>query len=250
MDFTYIIPFKFSEDRLKTLSKVLENIRTLQVPVIVVEQGTESLLPNQNLLIDSDVYIFIKNELPFNKSWGLNCAWKNVDTEIIVFGDADNLIDPQLLKISIGEMNDFDFISPHKRLIDLTEQESQLEFSEIFKIDRPGRGELDHQKLPLCGATTIFKKTSLELIGGWPEEFFGWGAEDDAMSIKVMHFLKWKENNFNCYHLFHERVVPLQNWYMRNFQIYQSYSQASKEQLKTYLDSTKTLIGDKNRKFQ
>ena len=41
------------------------------------------------------------------------------------------------------------------------------------------------------------KKEALETIGGWPEEFFGWGAEDDAMSIKVRHFLKWKEMDFD-----------------------------------------------------
>lgn len=250
MNFTYIIPFKFTEDRLKTLTKVIKNARELGFPIIVVEQGSESLLPSKELLNKEEKYIFVKNDLPFNKSWGLNCAWKEVETDGVIFGDADNLIDTEVLKKSISEMEDYDFISPHKRLIDLNQQESELDYQNIFDINRPGRGELDHQKLPLCGAMTIFKKSALEKIGGWPEEFFGWGAEDDAMSIKVNHFLKWKENEFNCYHLYHERVIPMENWYMRNFQIYQNYHQATKEQLLSHIESTKTLIGDKNRKFQ
>ena len=146
-------------------------------------------------------------------------------------------------------MNEYDFISPHIRLIDLDQQESKMDFNKIYQIDRPGRGDLDHQKLPMCGAMTIFTKDSLERIGGWPEEFFGWGAEDDAMSIKVKQLLKWKENDNKCYHLYHQRVNPDMQWYYRNLQIYNNYLQSSKEQLDSYINSIKPLIGDKNRKF-
>lgn len=249
-NFTYVIPFKFTEDRYKTLTKVLTNIKFLNIPIVIVEQGEQSILSQTNLMNECDEYIFVENKLPFNKSWGLNCAWKTVNTEFIIFGDADNLIDPNVLQSSMKEMVDYDFISPHIRLIDLTNEESVMDTSEIFKIKRPGRGELDHQKLPLCGAMTIFRKSALEDIGGWPEEFFGWGAEDDAMSVKVKHFLKWKENDFDCYHLYHERVIPQQDLYFRNFKIYENYIQAPKEYLQQYIDSTKPFIGDKNRKFQ
>jgi predicted glycosyltransferase involved in capsule biosynthesis len=247
--FTYIIPFKYTYDRLLTLSKVLDNIRKIDCEIIIVEQGLESVLPSKNILTQGEKYIFILNNFPFNKSWGLNCAWKESSNDIIVFGDADNLIDTKNITKSIDEMSDYDFISPHIRLIDLSESENSLPSEDIFKIQRAGRGELDHQKLPMCGAMTIFKKEALEKIGGWPEEFFGWGAEDDAMSIKVKHFLNWKENNNNCYHLFHQRVVPDMQWYQRNLQVYTNYAKASKEKLEEYINSTKHLIGDKNRIF-
>lgn len=248
--FTYIIPFKYTDDRLLTLEKVLKNIKDskLNCETIIIEQGLESLLPTKNIITD-EKYIFINNPFPFNKSWALNVAWKQATTDIIVFGDADNLIDTKNILSSIEELNEYDFISPHIRLIDLNPEENSLEFNKIFEIDRPGRGELDHQKLPLCGAMTIFTKNALEKIGGWPEEFFGWGAEDDAMSIKVKHFLKWKENNNNCYHLFHQRVTPEMQWYHRNLQIYNNYANISPEKLMEYINSIKSLIGDKNRKL-
>jgi cellulose synthase/poly-beta-1,6-N-acetylglucosamine synthase-like glycosyltransferase len=249
MDFTYIIPFKFTEDRLLTLKKVLENIKNLGCETVVIEQGTESVLPSKNVITDQK-YLFLENNLPFNKSWSLNVATKESTKNSIVFGDADNIIDTSNLLKSIESLKDYDFVSPHKRLIDLTPQENYLDFEEIFRIDRSGRGELDHQKLPMCGAMTIFRKESLDKIGGWPEEFFGWGAEDDAMSIKVKHFLKWKEEDYNCYHLYHQRVIPENNWYMRNFGIYQQYSQVNKEQLEQYINQIRPIIGDKNRKFQ
>lgn len=249
MNFTYIIPFKYTDDRFLTLQKVIDNIKNLNCEVIVIEQGTESILPSKNLLT-TQKYIFLNNPYPFNKSWGLNIAWKEATNDIIVFGDADNLIDTNNILSSINDMSDYDFVSPHIRLIDLQPNENQLDGGSIFQINRPGRGELDHQKLPMCGAMTIFKKEALEKIGGWPEEFFGWGAEDDAMSIKVKHFLKWKEIDNNCYHLYHQRVQPDMRWYQRNLQIYHSYINSNRESLYQYIDSTKPLIGDKNRKFE
>jgi len=249
MNFTYIIPFKYTDDRFLTLQKVIENIKNLNCEVIVIEQGTESILPSKNLLT-TQKYIFLNNPYPFNKSWSLNIAWKEATNDIIVFGDADNLIDTNNILSSINEMGDYEFVSPHIRLIDLQPNENGLDSNSIFQIKRSGRGELDHQKLPMCGAMTIFKKEALEKIAGWPEEFFGWGAEDDAMSIKVKHFLKWKEIDNNCYHLYHQRVQPDMRWYQRNLQIYHSYINSTKESLEQYLNTTKPLIGDKNRKFE
>ena len=250
MNFTYIIPFKYTDDRFLTLQKVLENIKDLDCEIIVIEQGQDSILPSKNLTTPFK-YIFLQNLLPFNKSWSLNVAWKEATNDIIVFGDADNLIDINLLLESLKLTNEYDFVSPHKRLIDLDFSENNLPIEDIFKIKRHGRGETDHQKLPMCGAMTIFKKEALERIAGWPEEFFGWGAEDDAMSIKVKHFLKWIELDQNsCYHLAHQKVVPDMQWYHRNIQIYQNYLRVTKDKLDEYIDQIRPTIGDKNRRFQ
>lgn len=248
MNFTYIIPFKYSDDRLMTLKKVLSNVRSFGCEIIVIEQGEESILPTKNV-IQNEKYIFINNPLPFNKAWSLNVAWKEATNDVIVFGDADNMISQENLLKSIGELKEYDFVSPHNKLIDLEPDENDFENEKIFEIKRHFRGEFDHQKMPLCGGTTIFKKEALEIIGGWPEEFFGWGAEDDAMSIKVRHFLKWKEMDFACYHLFHQRVTPIKDYYYRNLQIYHNYSNAPKEKLEEYINSVKPLIGNKNRKL-
>jgi cellulose synthase/poly-beta-1,6-N-acetylglucosamine synthase-like glycosyltransferase len=248
MEFTYIIPFKYSDDRLETLKKVLSNVRGFDCEIIVIEQGTESILPTKGVL-NNEKYIFLNNPLPFNKAWSLNVAWKESKNDIIVFGDADNMISKENLFKSLEELNEYEFVSPHNKLIDLEPLENRLENEKIFEIKRHFRGEFDHQKMPLCGGTTIFKKESLEKIGGWPEEFFGWGAEDDAMSIKVRHFLKWKEMDFACYHLYHERVVPIRDFYYRNLQIYNNYLNAPKDKLEEYINNVKPSIGDKNKKL-
>jgi len=248
MKFSYIIPFKYSEDRLLTLLRVLENIKELDCEIIIVEQGSESILPGK--LIDCDYkYIFLKNELPFNKSWTLNVAWKEARHEKIVFGDADNLIDTKYILEGIGRLDVVEMVSPHIRLVDLSKEESQLGNTEIFQIDRGGRGEIDIQKMTFCGAMTMFRREALDKIAGWPEEFIGWGAEDDAMTIKVKHFLTWVCLEYNCYHLWHERFPPEKNLYFRNLAIYNSYMNAPREAFVQHIEKVRNSFGDKNKKM-
>ena len=246
MNISYIIPFKYSEDRLKTLNRVLEYISKYNFEVIIVEQGEKQFLKQEDFNVK---LLFIENKIIFNKSFSLNVGWKNCSGDKIIFGDADNLLNEKDLMKAINDINDYDMISPSNKLVDLSQTESLLEFEKILSIKRHGRGDFDNQKVPLCAAMTIFTKLALEKIGGWPEEFFGWGAEDDAMSIKVKHFLKWKENISNCYHLYHEKSPVYQDFYHRNINIYQQYINLTKEQLLDYIEKTKNIIGDINKKY-
>jgi hypothetical protein len=36
----------------------------------------------------------------------------------------------------------------------------------MLLINRPGRGETDHQKVPLCGGICIFRREAIDKIGG------------------------------------------------------------------------------------
>jgi len=248
MSFSYIIPFKYTNDRFETLKRVLENIKDLDCETIIIEQGKESILPTKEVNYNFK-YIFLYNDMPFNKSWSLNIAYREASFDKIVFGDADNLIETKYILEGISELDSFEMVSPHCRLVDLSQEESKMDFSNIWTINRPGRGETDHQKMTLCGAMTMFRKEALEKIAGWPEEFIGWGAEDDAMSIKVQHFLNWKCFDYNCYHLWHEKAIVEQNLYYRNLYIYNNYLKATKESFSEYIEKVRPFVGDKNKKL-
>lgn len=248
MNMSCIIPFRYSEDRVLPLQRVLVNARALDCEVIVIEQGPTPLLPEKNLLA-GEKYIFLQNEFPFNKSWALNIAWKQTDKEFILFMDADTLIDPKYVRASVDACADYDFVSPHTKVIDLLEPENNLELEQIFAIDRHGRGDFDRQKVPICGGITLFRSAALEKIAGWPEEFFGWGGEDDAMGRKVKNFLRWKEMDFTCYHMFHLRGVQQPDWYKRNLEILDLYMDSDIDTLEEHIAQLRPLIGDETRKF-
>ena len=116
-----------------------------------------------------------------------------------------------------------------------------------MKINRPGRGETDNQKINISGGIAIFRKDAIYKIGGWSEDFFSWGGEDDFQTIKVHNFLKWAELKAKCYHLFHNREAPDPIHYQRSLSILQKASTMSKEDLQKSINMSLTKIGMKNK---
>ena len=119
----------------------------------------------------------------------------------------------------------------------LNPQESNLPLGEILKINRPGRGETDIQKVPMCGGICIFRRDAIHKIGGWDEGFIGCGGEDDFQSVKVKNFLTFYENTAKCYHIYHDRPAPDMKWYQRNLQLLQKLSAMTKEDLQKMINN-------------
>jgi hypothetical protein len=114
-------------------------------------------------------------------------------------------------------------------------------------INRPGRGENDNQKINLCGGIVMYKKSSIIKIGGWCEDFIGWGAEDDFQAQKTKMFLKYFENNGKCYHLWHERGVPEQIPYQRNLQLLNKLISLNPQDMQKHISASIQKIGMKNK---
>jgi glycosyltransferase involved in cell wall biosynthesis len=239
--FSFIIPYRHNIDRFFCLKKTLDWVnRFNEIEVILVEQDTHSKISHLNLKAK---HIFIKSNEPFNKSHAYNVALKHTSTEIIIFSDSDLIMDSSKIIEGVRSLSEYEMVSPYSRVIDLTPQESQKNVPSILNINREARGETDIQKVPLCGGTCIFRKTSIMKIGGWSEEFVGWGAEDDFQSEKVKHFLKWKEMEGNVYHLYHHRPSPDPKLYQRNLSILEKAKKMSKEEMQKYINSVAPKIG-------
>jgi len=244
-NFTYIISYRHSMERLSNLKRTLEWISAFSgSEIIIVEQDKHSKLKDLNL---PGKHIFIRSNMPFNKSWGFNVGLKYANSNIVVFGDSDLIMDPLQFIESARMLGEYDMVSPYSSVIDLTPQESNMALEQIVKIERPGRGETDIQKVPLCGGICIFRREAIQRIGGWHEDFIGWGGEDDFQSVKVKAFLNWKENSAKCYHLYHERTAPDMKWYQRNLQLLQKLGAMSKDDLRKVMNSMAPKSGMKNK---
>ena len=248
MKFTYIIAYRNSPDRIYNLGKILNWVSELDCEIIIVESDKESFLKTVNLGTPYR-HIFLENELPFNKSWCFNIGWKSANTDIIVFGDADLVMNKESLVESISKLSDYECINPYSSVVDLEYNETESywksgNIQELYSIARPGRGETDHQKVPFCGGIIIFQKEALEKLSGWNEEFWGWGAEDDFQSIKVKNFLNHLQVKDRCYHLWHIRGNIDRDLYFRNLHLYNSYINMQKDGLSEHIEKNKSLIGD------
>jgi hypothetical protein len=243
--FSCIILYRHNIQRWNNLKRILEWISGFSnVELIIVEQDTHSKISHLNFPAK---HIFIKSKIPFNRSWGFNVGLKNSNSEIIVFTDCDLVMRPDLFINGLKLLEKYEMVSPYNSVVDLNAQESTMALEEIFKINRPGRGENDIQKINISGGITMFRNDAIKKLAGWNEDFISWGGEDDFQSIKVKNFLNWYEQPGKCYHLYHDREAPDMKWYQRNLQLLQSLSKLNKDELIKHISSTMQKIGMKNK---
>ncbi len=243
MGFSYIIAYRHSPDRILNLKRVIEWVKSLgDVELIIVEQDDSPKLPDE-IPIDFK-YRFAQNPLPFCKSWSLNIGRKLATQAIVVFGDSDVIMDKDEFLDAMQYLEEFEAVSPYNRVIDLTSAESVLPVVELSKIERDYRGEKDVQKTPIAGGIIAFRDKAIDRIGGWCEEFIGWGGEDDYQSTKIRMFLRWKELGNRSYHLFHTREKPLADYYGRNVTILNKLNSLSPAQTLAQINATKDRLAD------
>ena len=246
LSFSFVILYRHGDmARFANLKRVIEWASSFsESEIILVEQDTHSKIAHLNLPVR---HVFTKTSLPFNRSWGFNVGARCAKSDILVLTDCDLMMDPYKFIEALNMVQQYECVSPYSSVVDLTAEESMGRLDQIMTVDRPGRGETDNQKINICGGMTIFRKEAFLRIGGYNEDFIGWGGEDDFQAIKVKSFLTWKEMPARCYHLFHERTAPDAKWYQRNFQLLQKLSAMPTEELKKLIQVSVPRIGMKNK---
>lgn len=245
--FTFIIAYKHRGDRIHNLKRVLDWVSGFGgVEIIIVEQDKSSKL--SSFTLKGVKHIFTKSNLPFNKALAFNVGLEYSTTGNIVFGDCDLIMDPQKMIESLRLLDQYDVVSPYSRVIDLNPDEVNLPLENLQQIQRAGRGETDIQKICLAGGIIMYKKEAIIKIGGWCEEFIGWGGEDDFQSHKTKMLLNWYEQQgVTCYHLWHERGAPDPVPYQRNLQLLNKLVQLPLNDLISFNRNSTNKIGHKNK---
>lgn len=243
--FTYVIGYRHKIDRIQNLRRVLDWINGFGgVEVLLIEQDTHSKISHLNLKAK---HIFVKSNMPYNRSWAFNVALKNSNSNIMVFGDSDLIMEPNEFITGLNALKEYSMVSPYNSVIDLTPQETGMQLNEMLTINRPGRGETDIQKINICGGISMFRKEDIVRIGGFCELYIGWGCEDNDLSNMVEKFLTWTELKAKCYHLHHERPQPDITLYQRNLRLLDSRLKMDRDQLSKYAQINITKIGMKNK---
>lgn len=244
--FTYIIGYRHKLERLNNLKKVLEWLSGFKgIEIIIVEQDKSAKLPAYSL--KGFRYIFTKSDLPYNRSWAFNVGLKNSLSQVIGFGDSDLIMDPQKFIESIKLLEQYECVSPYSQVIDLEPHETNLPLGNLNQITRPGRGESDIQKINLTGGIILYRKDAIQRLGGWDEQFLGWGGEDDFQSMKTKMFLKWVESPGKVFHLYHDKVKPNMIYYQRNLNLLNQLVKLQQEDVRKYITNSLSKIGLKNK---
>jgi hypothetical protein len=86
--FTFIIGYRHRIDRLNNLRRTLDWINGFSGgQIILVEQDKHSKISHLNLKCQ---HIFVKSNMPYNRSWAFNVGLKHAKSNLIVFSDSDS----------------------------------------------------------------------------------------------------------------------------------------------------------------
>ena len=236
--FSYIIPFRFSHDRILPLRRIIEWLSGFQnVEIILVEQDKHSKIDYLNIKAK---HIFIQSEAPFNKSWAFNVGVKRATSQTIIFADADFIMNPMELIESLKMLDSYDCIIPTDKVNVLTQQQSAMDSASILQLNNfvPKSNMLD--------GISIFKKDSINRIAGWNEDLLGIGYENQFNELKIKQNLNYKQMNYGGFHIFHLQDRNDPGLDKRNKQIFDYYKN-DMNVLGQHINQTFPKIGMANR---
>lgn len=238
--FTYVIPFKFEQDRIIPLKRVIEILSGFQgIEIMLVEQDTHTKISHLNLKVN---HIFLKSDAPFNKAWAYNVALRRAISPVMIFADADFFMNPNDLIESLKILENCDCVIPTKKVVKLNPQQSMAEVGNIFSFAASAV-----EKSNLTDGIVLFKRQALLDICGWNEDFFGLGYTNEFEDLKIRAFTKWEQLDFVGYHFYHlpEQIEP--NLNTRNLQIWEHFRDGNKEKLNHQMQSSASRIGYQNK---
>lgn len=231
----------FDQHRFSNLERVVNYI-SVEFPdweIVVVEQDEESTLASHPL-VKKIKYLHVYNPGPFNKSWGMNVAFRQSSGDILVVSDADLIVQADDMQRAVKACEkELDAVRPYGRLIDMTESETEeyMQHGDLPDFPEKTRGyDRTHANEALCmaGGIYIVRREYYQRVGGMDENFSGWGGEDDAMSIKLQG-LSMKvaiAKDAKAWHLWHPRVdCYSHDGYQENRLLLQNYQLMSKGEL-------------------
>ena len=224
-----------NEHRLSALYFVLKQLSQLSdAEIILIEQDVSASVEPEKLP-ENCAYRFVYNDGPFNRSWAINMAAKIATGEILIVHDADMFLGIHELEDSIAQIHEgIEAVNPYDTLIDLNVDESAKLLSGSKQLDISRTNEdLDRQHirhvLPFCGGIYIITRELYFAVGGMDERFQGWGAEDNAMEMRIeasSRKIRTDASNI-AFHIWHGdpkiRSDPSNPSYVRNTALISAY---------------------------
>ena len=255
--YSYVIPYRADSlrEREENLRCVLRRLSRLpELEVVLVEQDAVSRVDSRSLPSNC-VHFFIKNAGPFNKAWGVNVGYKRSSGDVIAFGDADVIVNTQVLTPCFGVCSrGIAAVRPFDRWVDLTRGESRKmidgdEEPSVVRspqsVDREGIGEF----ISFCSGLFMIRRDVYSQLGGFDESFVGWGGEDDAMTLKLARSGLSTQilEGETAFHLWHERSHHSRYGhphYAQNVERLKHYTACSDEELQLMCRQGRLSMGD------
>lgn len=202
-----VIPYR-QADRKDDLVTIINNVRAMRFPrieIVLSEQDNTQKVDHQQL--EPITYHFVRSsfpEQPFNKSSAFNFGVLNSKYEKIILQDADIMADANYTAKVASILDEFDSCHVGAKVLYLDEPSSHKvnavkKFNDQYKCERVvGYFE---------GGSLGCKKSTYKAIGGFNDDYVGYGIEDCDFYERLSTLTKFNDNRtYNFFHLHHGRV--------------------------------------------
>lgn len=244
--FLYIYTF-YSTDpcRLRNFTASIEQLKSVdpEADICVVEQNGFTTIPEVTFHHKVDI-----EDTNFHKTVLLNFAVKNhPDYTHYVMIDADSWIDAGVVDNIHNHCDDAPLVFPYETCVYLSEAQTRRKCRHE-SVDIPLRYNSNIPITRQTGLINCFSKETYQQVGGFDEEFVGWGAEDDAFVFKIRRVTG--ERELRCkggavLHLWHKKVNDRSYLegvrYKKNRAYCSLIRRMTDEEFNRYLDNETTL---------
>ena len=195
-------------ERLPHLLMTLRSIASqtdVKLECIVVEQSVH--IEIQDALPEWVRYVHTKPGDPgmrYNRSWTFNVGAKMARGELLILHDNDMLVPPIYARDLLGKMvQGFEVINLKRYIFYLSQNHTQRIFDKdclVFDI----APDIVLQNLE-AGGSLALKRDAYFSIGGFDEEFIGWGGEDIEFWERTQVLKTYTYGFIPVIHLWHSR---------------------------------------------
>lgn len=207
MKLLYIYTF-YSTDacRIRNFTASIEQLKTVDpdADICVVEQNGFTKIPEVTFHHTVDI-----DDTDFHKTGLLNYAVQNhPEYTHYVMIDADSWIDAGVVDNIHNHCDDAPLVFPYGTCVYLNEAQTRRKCRHEM-VDIPLRYNSNIPITRQTGLINCFSKETYDKVGGFDDEFVGWGAEDDAFVFKIRRVTGKRELRCNggaVLHLWHRKV--------------------------------------------
>ena len=210
---TYVIPFR-DTGRNKCILTVVNNIRAQKFPyinIILVEQDSKTKIPVGDY---EPIEYYLADETRdkepytlFNKSKAFNLGVSKAKADRLILHDADILVQGNYTQHIYDILNNYDSCHVGKTVIYATKENTD-KINITCEIDSHCERVVGYFEGGSIACTT----KAYWNVGGFNEDFWGYGVEDCEFYNRLSLNSKWYEQRtFDFLHLWHGRVSGWNN---------------------------------------
>ncbi|MGM0904476.1 MAG: galactosyltransferase-related protein [Bacillota bacterium] len=170
----------------------------------------------------------------FSRAEAINRSAKQATGDIFMIADADIILDPDIIKMSVQLLKEHAWVVPYSRVKHVSRKSTRAllntEPSWPAQIDFEVSRTANAAARNFIGGVNIISRDNFEVVGGFDERFLGYGAEDDAFGHSVNTVCgRYLRLDTDIFHLWHPRVRTKSNpHYQANIALLKRYIQAGK----------------------